>query len=95
MALLEFARLGEGVALLDDYTVQRDLSKGALVRLLPEYQTNNTSLESGMYATILDTPLIPAKIQLFLDFVAEQVSGEGNRFQVLDDPATRLNDLTR
>lgn len=86
MALLEFARLGEGVALLDDYTVQRDLARGALVRLLPDYQANNTSLESGMYATILDTPLIPAKIKLFLDFVAQHVSGEGNRFQILEGP---------
>jgi DNA-binding transcriptional LysR family regulator len=75
--------------------VQRDLARGALVRLLPDYQANNTSLESGMYATILDTPLIPAKIQLFLDFVAQHVSGEGNRFQILEgttpDASTPVN----
>jgi DNA-binding transcriptional LysR family regulator len=92
MALLEFARLGEGVALLDDYTVHRDLARGVLVRLLPNYQVNNTSLESGMYATILDTPLMPAKIQLFLDFVAQHVSGEGNRFQVHEGPLAEPED---
>lgn len=87
MALLELARLGEGVALLDDYIVHRDLARGTLVRLLPHYVANNTSRESGMYATILDTPMIPAKIQLFLDFVATHVSGEGNRFKILEDEA--------
>jgi len=89
MALLELARLGEGVALLDDYLVQRDLSRGSLIRLLPDFQVNNTSREAGMYATILDTPQIPTKIQLFLDFVATHVSGEGDRFKILEtDPAT-------
>lgn len=88
MALLELSRLGEGVALLDDYLVHRDLARGALIRLLPEFQVNNTSREAGMYATILDTPQIPAKIQLFLDFVATHVSGEGDRFKILEaDPA--------
>jgi DNA-binding transcriptional LysR family regulator len=84
MALLELARLGEGVALLDDYLVQRDLARGSLLRLLPDFQVNNTSREAGMYATILDTPQIPAKIQLFLDFVATHVSGEGDRFRIFE-----------
>ncbi len=89
MALLELARFGEGVALLDDYLVHRDMARGTLIRLLPDFQVNNTSREAGMYATILDTSLIPTKIQLFLDFVATHVSGEGDRFKLLEnDPAT-------
>lgn len=83
VALLELARLGEGVALLDDYTVHADLERGSLVRLLPHLRVSNTSYEEGMYATILDTPMIPTKVRLFLDFVAEQVSGEGHRFTAL------------
>lgn len=90
MALLELARLGEGIALLDDYLVQRDLARGTLKRLLPDYQTNNTSREAGMYATILDTPQIATKIQLFLDFVAEHVSGEDERFNILEQEAAAL-----
>jgi DNA-binding transcriptional LysR family regulator len=88
LALLEMARLGEGVALLDDYIVQRDLARGTLIRLLPDYQANNTSHDAGMYATILDTAQIPTKIQLFLDFVAQHVSGENHRFQFLETDAT-------
>jgi len=80
MALLELARLGEGIALLDDYTVQQDLSQGSLVRLLPGYQVTNTAFDQGMYATILDTPVVPTKIRLFLDFVAARVGGESLRF---------------
>jgi len=85
MALLEMARLGEGIALLDDYTVHADLERGSLVRLLPDYQVTNTTYEEGMYATILDTPMVPAKLRLFLDFVIEHVSGESNRFIALRD----------
>ncbi len=80
MALLELARLGEGIALLDDYTVQNDISRGTLARLLPDFRVTNTTFEEGMYATILDTAMIPAKIRLFLDFVAAHVSGDELRF---------------
>ncbi|WP_340522631.1 LysR family transcriptional regulator [Cupriavidus necator] len=80
VALLELARIGEGIALLDDYTVQKDISQGTLLRLLPGFRVTNTTFEEGMYATILDTAMIPAKIRLFLDFVASRVSGEALRF---------------
>jgi len=80
MVLLALARLGEGIALLDDYTVAQDISRGDLVRLMPEYRVTNTTFEEGMFATILDTAMIPAKIRLFLDFVAERVAGKELRF---------------
>jgi DNA-binding transcriptional LysR family regulator len=80
IALLELARLGEGIALLDDYTVHHDIARGRLLRLMPQYSVTNTSFEDGMYATIVDTPIIPAKIRLFLDFVAARVSGKELRF---------------
>ena len=80
IVLLDLARLGEGIALLDDYTVALDIVAGHLVRLLPEYRVTNTTFEEGMFATILDTALIPAKIRLFLDFVADHVSGKELRF---------------
>lgn len=82
LALLELARLGEGIALLDDYTVAADLERGSLVRLLPQERVSNTTFEEGMYATIVDTPVVPAKIRVFLDYVAERVSGSERRFSV-------------
>ncbi|AOI91938.1 LysR family transcriptional regulator [Burkholderia pseudomultivorans] len=86
IALLEFARMGEGIVLLDDYTVHKDLISGKLVRLLPEYQVTNSSFEDGMYATIIDSPAIPTKIRLFLDFVASRVSGPELRFSAYESP---------
>lgn len=80
VALLELARLGEGLAVLEDYTVYDDIQRGRLVRLLPGLQVSNAGFDAGMYATILDTPMIPAKIRLFLDFVTEQVAGPELRF---------------
>ncbi len=87
IALLELARLGEGFALLDDYTVHNDLRHGTLVRLLPEYRISNKGFDEGMYATILDTPIVPAKIRLFMDFVAEHVAGTELRFSAHGKPA--------
>ena len=80
MVLLELARLGEGIALLDDYTVADDLQAGTLVRLLPDLRVSNTTFEDGMYATILETTPVPAKIRVFLDFVSARVSGRERRF---------------
>jgi len=80
IALLELARLGEGLALLDDYTVHNDIRLGRLVRVLDDHRISNKGFDEGMYATILDTPIIPAKIRLFLDFVAEHVAGRELRF---------------
>jgi DNA-binding transcriptional LysR family regulator len=91
MALLDLARLGEGIALLDDYTVHVELEQGTLVRLLPHYHVTNTSFEEGMYATILDTPLVPTKIRLFLDFVAARVSGDSSRFVAVQGGTERIN----
>lgn len=80
IALLELARLGEGLVLLEDYTVHNDIQQGRLVRVLADQRITNTSFDQGMYATITDTPIIPAKIRLFLDFVAEHVAGPELRF---------------
>ncbi|NLY26535.1 MAG: LysR family transcriptional regulator [Alcaligenaceae bacterium] len=82
MVLLKMARLGEGIALLDDYTVAPDIEEGHLVRLLPNYRVTNTTFEEGIYATIPDTPVIPAKVRLFMDFIASHVSGKDARFKL-------------
>ena len=91
MALLELARLGEGIALLDDYTVHHDLLQGSLVRLMPDIRISNATFEEGMYAIILDTPMVPTKIRLFLDFVADRVAGDSLRFAAVQAPAHSID----
>lgn len=83
--------MGEGIVLLDDYTVHKDLMGGRLVRLLPEYQVTNSSFEDGMYATIVDSPAIPAKTRLFMDFVASRVSGSELRFSAYESREVKMS----
>jgi DNA-binding transcriptional LysR family regulator len=81
--LLELARLGEGLVLLDDYTVHKDLAQGRLVRVLDMFQITNKGFDDGMYATILDTPTVPAKVRLFVEHVAQHVAGDQARFTAI------------
>lgn len=74
MALLSMACAGQGIALLDDYTVADEIARGRLVQLLPQYRITNTTFEEGIYATFIDMPLLPAKIRVFLDFVAQSLT---------------------
>lgn len=86
MVLLDLALSGQGVALLDDYTVANWLSRGDLVRLLPDCDVTNSTFEEGIYATFLDTPIVPAKIRTMLDFVIERTAGMQRRFDVWRQP---------
>ncbi|WP_109467203.1 LysR family transcriptional regulator [Albibacillus kandeliae] len=69
--LLEAARRGHGIALLDHYTVAGDIAEGRLVRLLPDYRITNTTFEEGIFATFPETVQVPTKLRVYLDFVAE------------------------
>lgn len=86
MVLLDLALSSQGVALLDDYTVAHWLAQGDLVRLLPGYDVTNSTFEEGIYATFLDTPIVPAKIRTMLDFVIEHTAGLQRRFDVWRQP---------
>lgn len=79
--ILETARRGHGIALLDDYTVAEDLQAGRLVRLLPEVRVTNATFEEGIFATYLETVQVPTKLRVYLDFVA----GSWQRFAGLGD----------
>lgn len=69
--LRSMAVSGEGIALLDDYTVQADRDAGRLVRLLPEVSVSNTGHPSGIFAVFRRAQFTPAKIQVFLNFLSE------------------------
>lgn len=88
MVLLDLALSGQGVALLDDYTVANWLDQGDLVHLLPDHDVTNSTFEEGIYATFLDTPIVPAKIRTMLDFVIERTAGMQRRFDVWRQPLT-------
>jgi DNA-binding transcriptional LysR family regulator len=72
-ALCQLAAMGHGIALLDDYTVSREINSGRLRQLLPSWRVTNSSFDEGIYASFQQTAYLPGKIRAFLDFMAEQV----------------------
>ena len=71
LMLLEMARAGQGIALLDEYAVSNDVSGGRLVEVLPHIRVTNTSYDEGIFMTYLQAPYVPAKLRLYIDFVVQ------------------------
>lgn len=71
LVLREAACAGQGIALLDDYTVAADLSSGRLVRVLANCQVTNATFDEGMFATYIETAHVPAKLRCYLDYVSQ------------------------
>lgn len=74
--LCQLAIMGHGIALLDDYTVSREIKSGRLQPLLPAYRVTNSSFDEGIYAIFLQTNYLPGKIRAFLDFMAANVPAQ-------------------
>jgi DNA-binding transcriptional LysR family regulator len=65
-ALLALALKDTGIVLAPDYLVADELSAGRLVRLLPEYKTQ----ETPVYAVHPHSHYLSAKTRTFIDFLA-------------------------
>lgn len=72
--LRRLAIAGHGIALLDDFTVRREIEDGRLVRLLPHCRVTNTTFEGGIYAVYKETAYLPQKIRVFIDFLVENAA---------------------
>ena len=64
---------GAGIGLIPRMVVARDIEAGRLVRVLPHY----ASLGASLYFMHAASPVIPAKISLFRDFVIESFARAG------------------
>jgi DNA-binding transcriptional LysR family regulator len=64
--LLALALKDTGILLGPDYLVAKDLSAGRLVRLLPDYKTQ----ETPVYAVYPHSHFLSAKTRTFIDFLA-------------------------
>ena len=69
-ALVELAKAGQGIALLPDWSVHRELMEGSLVRLLPGYRVSHVDFENGVYAVFPASRQTSFKLRLFVDFLA-------------------------
>lgn len=83
IVLRDLAVRGQGLALLDDYTVVDALASGALVRVLPDYRITNSTFDEGMYAAYREAVHVPEKIRAFLDYVSVEIKPIINRRNVV------------
>ena len=58
---------GQAMGLLADYLVARHLASGSLVRVLPEYETE----EQPIYAVFVHRTYMPAKVRTFIDYLVD------------------------
>jgi DNA-binding transcriptional LysR family regulator len=68
----EAALAGGGIALLPDFLIGRDLDEGRLVEVLAQYKFQGTT--GSMFLLYPAMRFIPAKVQVFRDFLIEALS---------------------
>lgn len=69
-SLLAFTLAGAGIAILPAWLVQDEITKGALIQLLPDHQFPR----QGIYALYPNTRHVPEKVRTFIDFIHERLA---------------------
>jgi len=69
MVLRQVALNGKGIALLPTYCIGPDLANGSLRQVLP----NHAGPDEAIYVMFPHRQLVPTKIRLFIDFIAERI----------------------
>lgn len=69
-ALRLAAKTGAGVSALPTFVCGQDLREGTLVSLFPEYDAGSL----GIYALFLQRRFLPARVRVFIDFLAARLS---------------------
>jgi DNA-binding transcriptional LysR family regulator len=69
-AVVDVARMGSGIALISEFMVGDELKNGALVRVLPEWQTRPTDV----HAVYPARQNVPPRLTLFLDHLAKSLN---------------------
>ncbi|GGG24024.1 LysR family transcriptional regulator [Caldovatus sediminis] len=75
--LREAALAGIGVALLPVWCVAGDLAAGRLRRVLAQWEVTPTTFDHCLYAVYQKTQHVPAKIRVFVDFLARALRDAG------------------
>jgi DNA-binding transcriptional LysR family regulator len=69
-AVVDVARLGAGIALISEFMVTDELKSGALVRVMPEWQTRPTDV----HAVYPARQNVPPRLTLFLEHLAKSLN---------------------
>lgn len=68
----EAAISGLGIALCSSASIAGELASGTLVQVMPDWSGGD---ESGLYAVLALREFTPAKVEAFMDFFGERLSG--------------------
>ena len=63
------AQMGVGIAMLPEPIVQEDIQNGTLVRILSEFEAEPVTIFA-----LTETRLIPAKTQVFIEFLQRKIN---------------------
>ena len=69
-AVVDVARAGSGIALISEFMVTDEITSGALVRVLPGWQTRPTDV----HAVYPARQNVPPRLTLFLDHLAKSLN---------------------
>jgi DNA-binding transcriptional LysR family regulator len=69
-AVVDVARAGSGIALISEFMVTEEIKSGALVRVLPEWQTRPTDV----HAVYPARQNVPPRLTLFLEHLAKSLN---------------------
>jgi DNA-binding transcriptional LysR family regulator len=73
--LLEAALVGQGLALLPDWLVNREIKAGRLMRLFADYDITAQNGEAVVYAAYLPNRRHSSKVKALLRFLETRVGG--------------------
>lgn len=71
-AILTAALDGLGIAMMNEWSVQKHLQEGRLVQIFSDYKVSFSEFENGVYAVFQKSRHLPLKIRLFIDFLTEE-----------------------
>lgn len=69
IALARCAVDGGGLVLLSDWLVGDELGRGALVRILPEYEATPTEFDAALWLVYPSRAYVPRKVGVFVDYL--------------------------
>ncbi len=69
LSIRSAARLGMGIALLPIMLVERDLQRGALVNLFPDYACAAASFETAAWLIYPSRSYLPQKVRVMIDYL--------------------------
>lgn len=69
-ALLMATLAGQGISVMPDWAVQKELDNGTLVRLFPEFRVSHIDFDNGVYALFQQSRQVPSKVRVFVDYIA-------------------------